>query len=111
MGKGRHFLVRLATAAVALPLVFTAAIVLTAPLARETEVALRSLGGDPGRIYPDPAGGDDWVDTSLLDAGVGLSVWEATQYFSRRGIPEREISFGYRKSQPTWARFPMCFRV
>ena len=29
------------------------------------------------------------VDTSLLDAGVGLSVWEATQYFSGRGIPER----------------------
>jgi hypothetical protein len=30
-------------------------------------VALRSLGGDPGRIYPDPAGGDNWLDTPLLD--------------------------------------------
>ena len=27
------------------------------------------------------------VDTSLLDAGVALSVWEATQYFSGRGVP------------------------
>lgn len=31
-------------------------------------VALRSLGGDPGRIYPDPAGGDDWADTPMLEA-------------------------------------------
>jgi len=29
-------------------------------------VALRSLGGDPARIYPDPAGGDNWADTPLL---------------------------------------------
>ena len=28
------------------------------------------------------------VDTSLVDAGVALSVWELTQYFSGRGIPE-----------------------
>jgi formyl-CoA transferase len=28
------------------------------------------------------------VDTSLVDAGVALSVWEATQYFSGRGVPE-----------------------
>ena len=28
------------------------------------------------------------VDTSLVDAGVALSVWEATQYFSDRGVPE-----------------------
>ncbi|MDR1989255.1 MAG: CoA transferase [Acidobacteriaceae bacterium] len=27
------------------------------------------------------------VDTSLVDAGVALSVWEATQYFSGGGIP------------------------
>ena len=27
------------------------------------------------------------VDTSLLDAGVALSVWEATEYFSGSGIP------------------------
>jgi formyl-CoA transferase len=29
------------------------------------------------------------VDTSLLDAGLGLSVWEATEYFSGRGVPAR----------------------
>ena len=28
------------------------------------------------------------IDTSLVDAGVALSVWEATQYFSGRGVPE-----------------------
>jgi crotonobetainyl-CoA:carnitine CoA-transferase CaiB-like acyl-CoA transferase len=27
------------------------------------------------------------VDTSLVDAGVALSVWEATEYFSGMGIP------------------------
>src|SRR6266511_3673461 len=27
------------------------------------------------------------VDTSLVDAGVALSVWEATEYFSGTGIP------------------------
>ena len=28
-----------------------------------------------------------YVDTSLVDAGVALSVWEATEYFSGIGIP------------------------
>src|SRR5580765_7045657 len=27
------------------------------------------------------------VDTSLVDSGVALSLWEATEYFSGRGIP------------------------
>src|SRR5262249_542563 len=27
------------------------------------------------------------VDTSLVDAGVALSVWEATEFFSGQGIP------------------------
>jgi crotonobetainyl-CoA:carnitine CoA-transferase CaiB-like acyl-CoA transferase len=27
------------------------------------------------------------VDTALVDAGVALSVWEATEYFSGRGVP------------------------
>ena len=27
------------------------------------------------------------IDTSLVEAGVALSVWEATEYFSGRGIP------------------------
>jgi crotonobetainyl-CoA:carnitine CoA-transferase CaiB-like acyl-CoA transferase len=28
------------------------------------------------------------IDTSLVEAGVALSVWEATEYFSGRGIPQ-----------------------
>jgi formyl-CoA transferase len=39
------------------------------------------------------------VDTSLLDAGVGLSVWEATQYFSGRGVPE-PLGSAHRMSAP-----------
>src|SRR5262245_25991184 len=39
------------------------------------------------------------IDTSLLDAGVGLSVWEATQYFSGRGIPDR-LGSAHRMSAP-----------
>jgi len=39
------------------------------------------------------------VDTSLLDAGVGLSVWESTQYFSGRGVPER-LGSAHRMSAP-----------
>ena len=33
-------------------------------------------------------GEGQFVDTSLVDAGVALSVWEATQFFSGRGVPE-----------------------
>ena len=33
-------------------------------------------------------GEGQFVDTSLLEAGVALSVWEATQYLSGGGIPE-----------------------
>jgi crotonobetainyl-CoA:carnitine CoA-transferase CaiB-like acyl-CoA transferase len=32
-------------------------------------------------------GAGQQVDTSLVDAGVALSVWEATEYFSGAGIP------------------------
>ena len=32
-------------------------------------------------------GSGQHVDTSLVDAGVALSVWEATEYFSGAGIP------------------------
>jgi len=39
------------------------------------------------------------VDTSLLDAGVGLSVWESTQFFSGRGVPER-LGSAHRMSAP-----------
>jgi crotonobetainyl-CoA:carnitine CoA-transferase CaiB-like acyl-CoA transferase len=33
-------------------------------------------------------GQGQYIDTSLLEAGLALSVWEATQYFSGAGIPE-----------------------
>jgi formyl-CoA transferase len=34
------------------------------------------------------AGTGQYVDTSLVDAGVALSIWEATEYFSGVGVPE-----------------------
>jgi crotonobetainyl-CoA:carnitine CoA-transferase CaiB-like acyl-CoA transferase len=39
------------------------------------------------------------VDTSLLDAGVALSVWEATEYFSGRGVP-RPTGSAHRMTAP-----------
>ena len=33
------------------------------------------------------SGRGQYVDTSLLEAGLALSVWEATQYFSGGGVP------------------------
>jgi crotonobetainyl-CoA:carnitine CoA-transferase CaiB-like acyl-CoA transferase len=33
-------------------------------------------------------GTGQYVDTSLVDAGVALSVWEATEYFAGLGIPQ-----------------------
>jgi crotonobetainyl-CoA:carnitine CoA-transferase CaiB-like acyl-CoA transferase len=33
-------------------------------------------------------GSGQYVDTSLLEAGLALSVWETTQYFSGGGVPE-----------------------
>jgi formyl-CoA transferase len=33
-------------------------------------------------------GRGQWIDTSLVEAGLAFSVWEATQYFSGGGIPE-----------------------
>jgi crotonobetainyl-CoA:carnitine CoA-transferase CaiB-like acyl-CoA transferase len=35
------------------------------------------------------SGRGQYIDTSLFEAGLALSVWEATEYFSGRGIPER----------------------
>jgi len=49
--------------------------------------------------YRHRTGRGQQVDTSLLDAGVGLSVWESTQYFSGRGIPER-LGSAHRMSAP-----------
>jgi crotonobetainyl-CoA:carnitine CoA-transferase CaiB-like acyl-CoA transferase len=33
-------------------------------------------------------GAGQHVETSLVDAGVALSIWEATEYFSGRGVPQ-----------------------
>ena len=39
-------------------------------------------------LYRSRTGRGQYIDTSLLDAGVALSVWEATEYFSGAGIPQ-----------------------
>ncbi len=44
-------------------------------------------------------GEGQYVDTSLLEAGVALSVWESTQYFSTGGIPE-PMGSAHRMSAP-----------
>ena len=37
--------------------------------------------------YRSRTGGGQHVDTSLVEAGIALSIWEATEYFSGAGIP------------------------
>ena len=37
--------------------------------------------------YRRRTGQGQYIDTSLVDAGVALSVWEATEYFSGAGLP------------------------
>ncbi len=39
-------------------------------------------------VHRDRTGRGQQVDTSLVDAGIALSVWEATEYFAGLGIPE-----------------------
>jgi len=39
------------------------------------------------------------IDTSLVEAGIALSVWEATEYFSGQGIP-RPLGSAHRMSAP-----------
>jgi len=38
--------------------------------------------------YRHRTGIGQYVDTSLVEAGVALSVWEATEYFAGAGVPE-----------------------
>lgn len=38
-------------------------------------------------LHRNRTGEGQYVDTSLVDAGVALSVWEATEYFSGGGVP------------------------
>ena len=44
-------------------------------------------------------GAGQYIDTSLLEAGVALSVWESTQYFSTGDIPE-PMGSAHRMSAP-----------
>lgn len=49
--------------------------------------------------YRDRTGHGQHIDTSLGDAGLALSVWEATEYFSGRGIPG-PLGSAHRMSAP-----------
>ena len=49
--------------------------------------------------YRDRSGVGQHVDTSLVDAGVALSVWEATEYFSGHGVPA-PLGSAHRLSAP-----------
>jgi crotonobetainyl-CoA:carnitine CoA-transferase CaiB-like acyl-CoA transferase len=49
--------------------------------------------------HRDRTGRGQRVETSLVEAGVALSVWEATEYFAGRGIPEPKGS-GHRMNAP-----------
>ena len=54
--------------------------------------ALFALGGILAAIhYRTTTGLGQQVDTSLIEAGVALSVWEATEYFSGRGVPQPHV--------------------
>jgi formyl-CoA transferase len=44
-------------------------------------------------------GAGQHIDTSLVDAGVALSVWEATEYFSGTGVPA-PMGSGHRMNAP-----------
>jgi formyl-CoA transferase len=50
---------------------------------------LFALSGILAALYHRAATGrGQYVDTSLVEAGVALSVWEATEYFSRNEVPQ-----------------------
>ncbi|MEZ5289509.1 MAG: CoA transferase [Vicinamibacterales bacterium] len=49
--------------------------------------------------YRERTGRGQLVDTSLGDAGLALSVWEATEYFSGRGVPG-PLGSAHRMSAP-----------
>ena len=50
-------------------------------------------------IYRARTGRGQYIDTSLVEAGVALSVWEATEYFSGAGIPQ-PMGSAHRMSAP-----------
>jgi len=45
------------------------------------------------------SGAGQHVDTSLVEAGVALSVWESAEYFSGRGVPQ-PLGSAHRMSAP-----------
>lgn len=49
--------------------------------------------------HRDRTGEGQYIDTSLADAGLALSVWEATEYFSGRGVPQ-PLGSAHRMSAP-----------
>jgi len=50
-------------------------------------------------LYRARTGQGQYIDTSLVDAGVAMSVWEATQYFSGDGVPQ-PMGSAHRMSAP-----------
>ena len=51
-------------------------------------------------IYRTRTGRGQYIDTSLVEAGVALSVWEATEYFSRRAACPQPMGSAHRMSAP-----------
>src|SRR5687767_2776026 len=49
--------------------------------------------------YRTQTGRGQYIDTSLVEAGVALSVWEATEYFSGGGVPQA-MGSAHRMSAP-----------
>ena len=49
--------------------------------------------------YRTRAGCGQYIDTSLVEAGVALSVWEASEYFAGRGVPQ-PMGSAHRMSAP-----------
>ena len=50
-------------------------------------------------IHRQNTGQGQYIDTSLLEAGIALSIWESTQYFSQGEIPE-PMGSAHRMSAP-----------
>ena len=62
---------------------------------------LFALAGILGRaaLHRERSGEGQHVDTSLIEAGLALSVWEATEYFGGRGVPG-PLGSAHRMSAP-----------
>ena len=61
---------------------------------------LFALGGILAALHHRAASGrGQYIDTSLFEAGVALSVWEAAEYFSGMGVPQ-PLGSAHRMSAP-----------